>query len=111
LASTFAVGYTALRRRGIEPGQQRVVAGEWAALLRVGVVAEPTALEPACDPRSGVGENGEHFLVRGRGQWQEFDRAHLVVDGIEAVENERVKMDVQIDGAAGALHERDRAWL
>ena len=94
-------------RRPGEARQRRRLVREWIGVL-VGARRRrhAEALEPAPHPR----DDAMHVVVRGRRRRMEAQRA-VPLAHEDAVEDERVKVEVHVHGSAEALHARHHTGL
>ncbi len=110
LAGSGTRGDASLDGGGIEIGEQRLFRGERIGLGWVCLGAEPLLLEPARDaPGHPAGHARDLGVVR-RPQRVEA-HAPFGAAGVDAIEDERVEVEVQIQRVAEALHEGDGAAL
>jgi len=79
-------------------------------LAHVGIAGiEPAALEQALHPRGDPREHAANFLVGRRRQGSELERAVPAVGEEDAVEQQHVVVDIEIESAPEALDDRHRA--
>ena len=110
LARSAARGDAAGDGGAVELRQQRLVLGQGIDLRGIGLGAEAPALE---EPRDAPGDLPHHPLDLGvLGRRQGMEAQHAVrLALVDAVEQQRVEVDVQVQRVAEALHEGDRAAL
>jgi hypothetical protein len=85
-----------MRRQADPPGSRR--------LPRIAPAAPEQALHPRGDPR----QHAADLIIGRRRQEPELERSFLALEE-DAVEEQRVKMNVEIQAAAEALDDRHRA--
>jgi len=110
LARSAARGDAAGDGGAVELRQERLVLGHGIDLRGIGLGAEATAFE---EPRDAPGDLPHHPLdlgVLGRRKGMEAQCAART-PLVDAIEEQRVEVDVQVEGVAEALDERDRAAL
>jgi hypothetical protein len=106
LAAMRPGGDAGPQRCGGQQCQQRLVARE---CIRVVSCAR---LDHALDPARGAGEHARHLVRLGRGQWKKSARLTLANRvGVDAVQRQRVEVNVQVERRAEALDEGDGAAL
>ncbi len=110
LARSAARGDAAGYGGAVELRQERFVLGQGVDLRGIGLGAKAPAFE---EPRDAPGDLPHHPLdleVLGGRQGMEAQRA-VRTPLVDAVEEQRVEVDVQVQRVAEALHEGDRAAL
>jgi hypothetical protein len=94
----------------VELGEERVLLGQRIRLRRIRAGAEATAHEEARDASGDLTHQPLDLGVVGRRQRMEAQGA-VRPGRVDAVEQQRVEVDVQVEGVAEALDEGDRAAL
>jgi hypothetical protein len=93
-----------LDRGAADAGQNGRFFHHWVRRRQVSVARiAATALEQALHPRGDPREHGADLFIRRRRQRPEAERALLAFSEKDAVEEQRVEMDVQIQSVAKAL--------
>jgi hypothetical protein len=98
-----------LDRRGLGQGEGRRFVIKRCVLVTAGTFG--VVGQKVEDLPGDLHRNVEHVLVARTGQRVEADRAALGVLDEDAVGDQDMKVDVQVELATEALNERDRAWL
>ncbi len=99
-------GDAAPHRGGVQRGQQRLLEAQRVGPVGIGLGAQPAALEQAAHRSGDAPRDAGHLAVVRRRHGAE---AHRVARVEDAVERQRVEVDVQVQGVAEALDEGDRA--
>jgi len=109
-AGMRAGGDPSLHRGTIDVGEQRPIAPERICFFRVGLRGEPAALEEPDDtPRNAIRDPGNLLVVRRTQGMKAY--ARFCVLSVNAVEDEGMKVDVQVQSSAESPHERHGSTL
>ena len=103
-------GHTARDRGGVEQGKQRLILEHGVHLGDIGLGAKAPAHQQALDESCQLARHALDLGVLGRGQRMEPQPSFCILR-VDAIEHERMKMHVEIQGIAEALHEGDGAAL
>jgi len=99
------------RDRGcVENREQRLILEHGVDLGGIGVRAKAPAYQQALDESCQLARHALDLGVLGRGQRMKAQPA-FPIPRVDAIEHERMEMEVEIQGIAEALHERDGAAM
>jgi hypothetical protein len=105
VGSARAGGNASGDRSAVEFGEQRLVVMERVGFVPIGLRPQTAAFkEPGDTALNALGHTG-HFGIAGREHGPENDLASLF-GHVNAVQRQRMEMEVEIQGIAKALHER-----
>jgi hypothetical protein len=94
----------------VELGEERLLLGQGIGLRGIRFGAESSPLEEARDPPGHPGDHPLDLGILGRREGMEA-KSPVRPRRVDAVDQQWVEVDVQVEGVAEALHEGDRTAL